>query len=50
MTTYRQEFKEQMINVEVVNSSKNSLPKYEHDWDAGCDVRADFSKITPEIL
>lgn len=38
-----------MVEIEVVNTSNNNLPEYEHDWDAGCDVRADFSKITPEF-
>lgn len=48
MMTYQKEFENEMIKVEIVNTSKNQLPSYEHDWDAGCDVRADFSEITPE--
>lgn len=37
-----------MINVEVVNKSNNALPKYETAASAGMDVRADFSRLTPE--
>lgn len=36
------------VNVNVINTSKNSLPKYETEGSAGVDVRADFSKITPQ--
>ena len=48
MKKYSKEFQESMIDVEVVNISNNPNPEYETDWDAGCDVRADFSRITPE--
>ena len=34
--------------VNVINTSNNNLPKYETSLSAGMDVRADFSKITPE--
>lgn len=36
------------IAVKVVNISNNDLPKYETSSSAGMDVRADFSRITPE--
>lgn len=29
--------------VEIVNKSKNKLPEYAHQQDAGMDIRADFS-------
>ena len=47
MKKYSKEFQESMIDVEVVNISNNPNPEYETDWDAGCDVRAYFSRITP---
>jgi dUTP pyrophosphatase len=34
--------------VEVVNISNNDLPKYETLSSAGQDVRADFSRVSPE--
>ena len=34
--------------VNVINTSSNNLPQYETDLSAGMDVRADFSKVTPE--
>lgn len=34
--------------VNVINTSNNNLPKYETSLSAGMDVKADFSKITPE--
>ena len=42
------EFRDVMTDVEVVNISKNPLPEYVEDWDAGCDVRVDFSRVTPD--
>lgn len=38
------------MKVQVINISENSLPKYETSQAAGMDVRADFSRITPENL
>ena len=37
-----------METVKVINLSNNSLPKYETKGAAGMDLRADFSRITPE--
>ena len=34
--------------VKVINRSKNKVPQYATAFDAGCDVRADFSRLTPE--
>ena len=48
MKNYSEEFRRAMTDIEVVNISKNSLPEYSNDWDAGCDVRIDFSRVTPE--
>lgn len=39
-----------MQTVKVINKSKNKLPKYETPASAGLDVRADFSRITPQNL
>lgn len=36
------------VSVQVYNESFNSLPKYETNGSAGCDVRADFSRVTPQ--
>lgn len=36
------------MNVQVYNISNNELPKYETTNAAGLDVRADFSRISPE--
>ena len=36
------------VTVKVVNISNNKLPEYQHNSDAGVDVRADFSRLTPE--
>ena len=36
------------MEVKVVNKSTNPLPKYETPQSAGLDVRADFSRITPQ--
>lgn len=35
------------MKVNIKNISNNPLPKYEKDGDAGVDVRADFSRISP---
>lgn len=34
--------------VPIYNNSKNSNPQYICPTDAGCDIRADFSRISPE--
>lgn len=39
-----------MQTVNVINISSNELPKYETKGAAGLDVRADFSRVTPENL
>ena len=36
------------VKVQVINKSNNDLPKYETALSAGMDVRADFSRLTPE--
>ena len=36
------------MKVQVINKSKNQLPKYETPASAGLDIRADFSRISPE--
>lgn len=36
------------MQVKVINLSENPLPKYETSQAAGMDVRADFSRVTPE--
>ena len=36
------------MEVKVVNKSTNPLPKYETPQSAGLDVRADFSRVTPQ--
>ena len=38
-----------MIEVEVLNKSKNSLPEYVTTNSAGCDLMADFSDVTSKI-
>ena len=38
------------IVVEIVNVSKNDIPKYETPNSAGMDIRADFSRVSPENL
>ena len=38
------------MKVEVINKSNNQLPKYETPASAGLDIRADFSRISPENL
>ena len=35
------------MQVKVINISKNDLPRYETELSAGVDVRADFSRVTP---
>ena len=37
-----------MTTVNVINLSNNSLPQYETKGAAGMDIRADFSRVTPE--
>ena len=37
-----------MNTVKVINLSNNELPKYETKGAAGMDIRADFSRVTPE--
>ena len=37
-----------MIQVGIKNISNNKLPRYEHKGDAGLDIRADFSRTTPD--
>ena len=36
--------------VKVINNSNNELPKYETSLSAGMDVRADFSRLSPQNL
>lgn len=36
------------MKVQVINLSENKLPQYETPLSAGMDVRADFSRVTPE--
>ena len=36
------------MKVNVINISSNELPKYETPQSAGLDVRADFSRVSPE--
>ena len=38
------------MKVEVINKSNNQLPKYETPASAGLDIRADFSRLSPENL
>lgn len=38
------------MQVNVINISNNPLPQYETPQSAGLDVRADFSRITPQNL
>lgn len=39
---------ENKVIVKVINKSKNALPKYETANAAGLDLRADFSRVSPE--
>lgn len=39
---------ENKVVVNVINKSNNFLPEYATDGDAGCDIRIDFSRTTPE--
>ena len=36
------------MKVQVINKSNNNLPQYETPASAGLDVRADFSRVTPQ--
>lgn len=36
------------MNVSIVNISNNPLPQYETSQSAGLDLRADFSRVSPE--
>lgn len=36
------------MKVKVINKSNNELPRYETALSAGMDVRADFSRVTPD--
>lgn len=36
------------MKVQVVNISNNQLPQYETPASAGLDIRADFSRVTPQ--
>lgn len=38
------------MQVNVINISNNRLPQYETPQSAGLDVRADFSRVTPQNL
>ena len=38
------------MQVNVINISTNQLPQYETPQSAGLDVRADFSRVTPQNL
>lgn len=35
------------MKVNIKNISNNPLPKYENPGDAGADIRADFSRVSP---
>ena len=37
-----------MMKVKLINKSNNANPKYETPQSAGCDVRADFSRVSPQ--
>jgi dUTP pyrophosphatase len=36
------------MKIQVVKTNPNELPKYETSKSAGMDIRADFSKVSPE--
>jgi dUTP pyrophosphatase len=36
--------------VPIYNNSENPNPKYSNSTDAGCDLRADFSRVSPENM
>jgi dUTP pyrophosphatase len=38
----------EMLKVNVINNSENSLPKYETEGAAGLDLRASFKYVTPD--
>lgn len=37
-----------MMKVYIYNNSNNDNPTYANRYDAGCDVRADFSRVSPD--
>lgn len=39
-----------MLDIKIINKSKNPLPKYETEGAAGCDVRAELSHINEKFL
>lgn len=45
---FNHNFNNMASTVNVINLSNNSLPKYETKGAAGMDIRADFSRVTPE--
>ena len=36
------------MKVQIINKSNNQLPKYETPRSAGLDIRADFSRVSPQ--
>lgn len=36
------------MKVQIYNNSNNKCPEYQNNGDAGCDVRADFSRVSPD--
>lgn len=38
------------MKINIKNISNNEIPAYENDGDAGADIRADFSRISPTNL
>lgn len=36
------------MKVQIINKSNNQLPKYETPRSAGMDIRADFSRVSPQ--
>lgn len=36
------------MQVDIINVSKNALPQYETNKSAGMDIRADFSRVSPQ--
>lgn len=39
-----------MVKVQIYNTSENANPQYSNPTDAGADLRADFSRVSPENL
>lgn len=37
-----------MVKVQIYNTSENANPQYSNPTDAGADLRADFSRVSPE--